>query len=286
MISIIVSSYKEDFFSKLEASIDTTIGLKYEIIKITNHGLMGICEAYNVGISRAKYEVIVFCHEDIIFRTMNWGAELIKIINSDLKIGLVGLAGNRIKTSVPSGWHCSNDKYLAYNFIQSDYKNKTETIYYCNVDKITEVAVVDGFFMVSKKNVLKKYHFDSELLKGFHGYDLDISLAIGQEFKIVISHNIKVEHFSVGNPDKYWFNDMIKVHSKYSQLLPVNTNSLDIRYIEFINLKAIISYVHKNEISYPIHKLIYKHFKNLGLYNYIISNLYYFYVFFLRRSRH
>lgn len=43
MVSIIISSYQEKFYSALEINIAKTIGIPYEIIKIDNLNLMGIC---------------------------------------------------------------------------------------------------------------------------------------------------------------------------------------------------------------------------------------------------
>lgn len=46
MISIIISSYQSHFFSAVEINIAETCGVPYEIIKIENPGIMGICAAY------------------------------------------------------------------------------------------------------------------------------------------------------------------------------------------------------------------------------------------------
>jgi hypothetical protein len=276
MISIVVSSYKKDLFNQLRTNIENTIGVDYEIIKIDNPNLMGICEAYNLGTSKSKYEIILFCHEDLIFRSKNWGKEILSLFETDSKIGLIGLAGCKVKSYVASGWHTKEDKFLAYNFIQSDHNNQRERSIHININKTTEVACIDGFFMASKKDVILKNPFDSYLLKGFHGYDLDISLALSQKNKIVISHVIKVEHLSLGRPDKNWFQDILKVNDKYRKVLPIYTNGIRRnRMIEYENLKFLLSYVKSNQIKSPNSlSLIYKYYRNIGFLNFIKINIY------------
>lgn len=73
MISIIISSYNKDYYSQFIENVEKTIGVPYEIIQILNIGAMGVCEAYNKGARQAKFEYLVFCHEDITFETKNWG---------------------------------------------------------------------------------------------------------------------------------------------------------------------------------------------------------------------
>src|SRR5690606_38326162 len=141
---------------------------------------------------RAKHEIIVLCHEDLLFRSKNWGQELIRLFNKDNKIGLVGLAGYKAKSYVASGWHTEREEFLAYNFIQSNYKDVAKRFHHINIKTTTEVAAIDGFFMASKKAILTSQPFDSFILKGYPGYDLDISLSIGQKYKVVVSHKIQV----------------------------------------------------------------------------------------------
>ena len=61
MLSIIISSYQDKFYSALEQNIAETIGIPHEIIKIDNPNLMGICEAYNKGALLSKYDYHLLC---------------------------------------------------------------------------------------------------------------------------------------------------------------------------------------------------------------------------------
>jgi hypothetical protein len=83
-------------------SIEKTIGdVEYEIIGIENHAKYSLCEAYNIGASKAKFSYLCFMHEDILFWTKNWGNHLINLMLSDKKIGLVGVMGTKFKSTYP-----------------------------------------------------------------------------------------------------------------------------------------------------------------------------------------
>ena len=72
MLSIIISSYQPEFYLALEKNIAESIGIPYEIMKIDNPGIMGICEAYNRGAEKAQYDFLLFLHEDVLFETQDW----------------------------------------------------------------------------------------------------------------------------------------------------------------------------------------------------------------------
>lgn len=99
---------------------------------------------------------------------------------------------------------------------------------------ISEVVAIDGVFMVMRKKC--NLFFDTTL-KGFHNYDLNISFECKKKgFKIVVTNEILIEHFSNGIINASWFNSAIKVHNIYHEILPLSTIDPDkIKSIEFKN---------------------------------------------------
>lgn len=79
MISIIASTHNPTFFQRFSEKVQETIGVDFEIIGIENHTQYSICEAYNIGADKAKYPYLCFVHEDVIFRTKDWGKYLIDV---------------------------------------------------------------------------------------------------------------------------------------------------------------------------------------------------------------
>ena len=75
MISVVYCT-KEDYPEHIE-HIKKTCGVKdVEIIQYINKG-ESLTKFYNQGLKKTKNDIVVFCHDDIIFNTKNWGKKLI-----------------------------------------------------------------------------------------------------------------------------------------------------------------------------------------------------------------
>lgn len=209
MISIIISSYLPHYFSALQKNIAETIGAPYEIIKIDNPGLMGICEAYNKGANRAQYDLLLFIHEDILFQTQNWGEKLISHLNES-KTGIIGVAGSSYVPSAPSSWTVS-EKYNFANILQGSKENTDSFHIHTTHQNRNKVFAVDGVFIAINKENYLNFKFNEKLLKGFHGYDLDFSLRVSKKLQNYVVDDILIEHFSAGNLNKEWMDNNILV---------------------------------------------------------------------------
>ncbi|MFP7656872.1 glycosyltransferase [Chryseobacterium proteolyticum] len=211
MISIIISSYLPLYFSALERNIADTIGVPYEIIKIDNPGIMGICEAYNNGAEKAKYDYLLFIHEDILFQITEWGLKLISHLNVS-GTGVIGLAGSSYVPVAPSSWTVS-EEYNFINILQGN-KNNTESFLIKRVPQdMNPVYAVDGVFLGIKKENFINYKFNSDI-KGFHGYDLDFTLRVSKKLQNYVVDDILVQHFSMGNLEKKWLDANIRIRSQ------------------------------------------------------------------------
>jgi glycosyltransferase involved in cell wall biosynthesis len=198
MLSIIISSHKQIFFDNLSKNIEKTIGnVAYEVIQIWNPALMGICEAYNKGAQQAKYDFLIFMHEDIEFLTENWGETLVEKYFSLPNVGLLGLAGDKQKFKMPYGFSSGlqNNGFISvYHKLDDDIKK---------IDFPVAVKVLDGVFLAMKKNIWKKNKFD-ENLNGFHFYDIDISLRLSENYQNFMITDFFILHFSEGNFGNQW----------------------------------------------------------------------------------
>ncbi|WP_336686684.1 glycosyltransferase [Chryseobacterium bernardetii] len=249
MVSIIISSYLPNYFSALENNISKSIGVPYEIIKIDNPGLMGICKAYNQGAEKARYENLLFIHEDVLFHTQDWGKKLIIHLNNE-EAGIVGVAGSAYVPTAPSSWTVA-EQYNFVNILQGNKENSEYLPIHTTQKNRTDVFAVDGVFIGIKKEKYNHFKFNEALLKGFHGYDLDFSLRVSKKFQNYVIDDILIQHFSGGNLDKNWLDANIKVResipSNFKQTTDAQTEKkafLDFLYIFFkyypINRKNII----------------------------------------------
>lgn len=229
MISIIICSIKPEVLFKLKKNIENTVGVNFELIIIDNRfQKKGICQVYNEAAKLANFDILCFMHEDILILSNNWGQCLIDLLKKKT-IGLVGVSGSVYKSPYPAVWSACDSSLYRINTIQhfKDQGLISTTIVNPSKAKFEEVAVLDGVFLATNKTVFQSHFFDAENFKKFHCYDLDLSLNIAENYKIVVSYEIFLEHFSDGNLDKDWFEDSIKLHRKWRKKLPKQTAIID-----------------------------------------------------------
>jgi hypothetical protein len=244
MISIIICSINNKRFLQLEENIIESIGeITYEIIKIDNSiKNKSITSVYNLGISKSRYEYLLFIHEDILFHTKCWGKELIDIFDNNLDLGLIGIAGASIKTKLPSGWWDCKEEFKSINIIQHLSNNKIEEQ---NIgfekSSLNEVVVIDGVFMAMRKKV--NVFFDKRI-EGFHGYDFNIAFEVQKKgYKIGVTNKILIEHFSLGNLNSSWLDSIVHIHNVYDSLLPLSLNKeINKRENEIFSCKSLINH--------------------------------------------
>lgn len=244
MLSIIISSYQPKYFSALEKNIAETIGVPYEIIKIDNPGIMGICEAYNKGANKATYNYLLFLHEDVLFHTKNWGKNLQKHLQNK-ETGIIGLAGSFYVPETPSGWHVGDSKYNFMYILQNNKQKNNPHLLDTIANKKQKVFAIDGVFLAMRKEVYQQFFFDKNL-KGFHAYDTDISLRIAKNFENYIIPDILLEHFSEGSADRDWFEANIIVRKKIGSEFPQNYDA-ELEYKTFVHFLETYFKYHKIE---------------------------------------
>lgn len=247
MLSLIICSRTSEINANLFENIVKTIGCTYELIVIDNSkNQYSIFEAYNDGISKSKGHFLCFLHDDIIFHTNNWGIILLKLFENDKSVGLIGVAGAKIKTKMPSAWWDCPHNQKAVNLIQHFNSERIINWNYGFEEKNNiEVVAIDGVFMGMRKNELIR--FDTKL-KGFHSYDLNISLEHKKNnIKIIVTNEITIEHFSLGNLDKIWGLSTLRSHKLYADFLPISVdnfqNSEIIKSLEIKNIKKFIKQI-------------------------------------------
>lgn len=288
MISIIICSVSEEMLANISLNIEKTIGVPYEIIAYDNSlGKKGICEVYNNGANIAKFEILCFTHEDIEYQTKDWGKIVLDIFYERQNVGIIGVVGSSYKASIPSGWGAEGfEGETTYsNYIQS-YKRKnakTELIHHNpGKENLANVSCVDGMWICTTKSIVMQKPFDEELLKGFHCYDIDFCLNVGQDYDVLVTFNILMRHFSEGSFDKHWLSDTLNIHEKWKNILPKITSDISKSKQEIIEKRAfkslIKSFYKKN---FPLKKVfetlrLYKKDKKISMLLYIKLHYYAF----------
>lgn len=238
--------------AKVSENIKDTIGCVHEIISFDNRGAeLGICEIYNKGAELALYDILCYMHEDISFKDANWGGKVVSAFKENTNLGILGVVGGSYKTLIPSGWGVDAKQTNFSNYLQS-YKrsNKSTTHFYNNPtnQKLGKVVCVDGLWLCTKREIALTCRFDQELLEGFHCYDIDFCLNVGQKFDVCVIFDVLIEHFSEGSYDDKWLSDTLKLHEKWKFLLPKYIIEFPLAYtanLEKIAFKRLILHFFK-----------------------------------------
>lgn len=223
MISIIICSRLSKCPSCFSNHIQETIGdIPYEIIWIDNsHNQKNMCQAYNYGLTLAQYDYLCFMHEDIVFHTKGWGQMAIEEMKDSL-VGMLGVQGCVCYCESATYWNRSLFRNAHYIQERNGVKEKVyEQDYPCGND----VVAIDGMWMFIKRECFdNRIRWDEDHFHHFHMYDMDLSMQMIQHgYKIRVLNDLWIEHNSMGNYDKAFFEDNQIFHEKWDSFLPVST---------------------------------------------------------------
>ncbi|WP_434037645.1 glycosyltransferase [Formosa sp. 4Alg 33] len=240
MISIIIPSRSSVALEAITNNISATIGVPFEIIDYDNSkDGYGICKIYNLCAVKAKYDYLVFCHDDIVFHTQDWGQLFVNHLKQEF-VGLVGITGATFKSKYPAPWVS-----IPKNYYRSNLYSSKENIRVKKESNSDEVAVVDGCFLGMRKGVWEQFNFNEDTLKGFHIYDIDISIRILRKYKVIVLNDILIEHKSDGVFNYNWYEESEKYHKHNQNLLPAQVES--VKNVETLNGFALKSLVMRSK---------------------------------------
>lgn len=253
MLSLIICSRDSAKLISVKMNVAKTIGIPYEVIVIDNsQGEYGICQAYNVGAAKAQYEFLCFMHEDIDFKTKNWGNLVIYILNLP-KCGVLGVAGSSYQPKAPAGWN-SVGNYLGMNVIHTSNGSSKHDYINPRNERLTEVVTLDGLWLCCKKTVWQEFKFDSAVFPGFHFYDIDFCIRVANKYKNYITFNILIEHFSCGTFDKVWMHQALNFFKKRKKYLPFKTGHIKNSEQKYIDISIMHEFI-RNMINQNFRKI-------------------------------
>jgi hypothetical protein len=256
MISVIICCRNQDFLCRIRRDIEKSIGGEFELVLVNNElREYTISQAYNYGLSEAKYEALVFCHDDITFHTKNWGSRLLSHL-SHPSVGVVGVAGGTFFPNAPATWWSPskhNEKVLHHLQRRPSSDSDTDKSYLVTEDFINssqplnEVIALDGFFMATTKAALGDFCWDTEI-GDWHGYDIDVCLSLIEKRRVnFVCTDILIEHWSLGSPDGGWACSVIEVWKKHAHQLPVSLETSEmVAGIGLEELKTFVYWTHQH----------------------------------------
>jgi hypothetical protein len=199
--------------------VKKTVGPKnVEIIEVINNGEKSLAKVYNEILNQAKNNIVVLCHDDIIFEDKGWGNKLIKHFDKT-NFGILGIAGT---TSMPSSGMWWEERNKMLGIVNHKHEGKQwESKYSTSLGNEAEkVVIVDGVFMAIHKNRIKSDFIED--FDGFHFYDISFCFEnYMQGVDIGVIYNIRITHLSIGQTNEKWEENKIKFAEKYADNLPV-----------------------------------------------------------------
>lgn len=230
-ISIVFSSHfsaKEN--NEFVEHVKKTIGeIDFQIFCIENHNKYSLTEAYNIGWNEVKKSgrgngLLIFCHNDIVFKTKDWGKILLNIYRSG-EYDIIGIAGS-VSMFPHSCWWLTEDgsRMNTPNMFgrvwHTNGLREWESIYSKKIHGIKEVVVIDGLFMAVNGDTVVSM-FD-ENFKGFHFYDISFCFKNYIEgCSIGVTDRISIMHKSIGQTNEEWEKNRQQFAELYKNELPV-----------------------------------------------------------------
>lgn len=257
MISIIFSTHKDQTYNDSFIShLKETISIKeYEILMFQNNDEYSLAEVYNKGISQAKYDIVVCCHNDITLEK-GWGRALISDYNNNPKFGIIGLAGSSVMPESGVYWEqmqqtmCGNVYHKIGN--NPKYLSKFSPKY---KNQLLEVVTIDGLFISFDKTKIK-HRFDESIGK-FHFYDHGFTIPNYIDgVKIGVTFSFEITHFSAGVPNDEFHQSRGFFLSKYSDHLPLKltpkvfVDKIDIKIKKQPKVSIIIPSKDRNDLLF------------------------------------
>jgi hypothetical protein len=219
-IIVIFSTHLSDEENRRFVShVNSTIGVAHSVFYYINHNEFSLSEIYNRAIAEHNEEnsIMVFCHNDIIFKTKDWGKKLLhKFNNFDYQI--LGVAGSTFLPNTGRWW---DDRSKMVGTVEhTNGLREWASEYSSPFVGVKDVCLVDGLFMAVDTNDII-HNFDEEF-KGFHFYDLGFCFPNYLEgCNIGVVNDIRILHKSVGQTNQQWEENRLQFVEKYKEELPM-----------------------------------------------------------------
>lgn len=229
MISFIVCSVRPEMLAAFRSNIEQTVGVPYEIVAVENLTAgYSLCQAYNIGAARAQYPYLCFAHEDIAFKTANWGGEIADKL-AQLTTGVIGFAGGHYKPLTLTTWAPFRD-LSRINVIEKVDSSTIHHLFNPKAERYGQVIVLDGLCLFVRADVWREVRFDEVRFDGFHLYDLDFSTAVhAAGYKNYVAFTLDVVHFSKGSFNEKWYHYSKIYHQKWLSHLPLSVQQVSDR---------------------------------------------------------
>ena len=214
MISVVFSTRKDNQNHIKHVEETSGIYKDLEVIQYINDGEYSLTQLYNKALKETTNDIVVFCHDDIIFETKNWGKKIVNHFKRNPDYGIVGKAGTKYMPKSGRWWDNGMTEVIGQVYHQSEGKKWLSKYSEYFGNKIEDTIIVDGLFFVVNKNNIKQT-FDEDI-KGFHFYEVDFCFNnFLNGVKVGVISDISITHLSIGQTNDQWENNRVQFVDKY-----------------------------------------------------------------------
>lgn len=199
-ISFVICSIRPERFAAISSQIDTRFA-DHDVEIIGIHDARSLTEGYNRGASRARFDTLVFCHDDIELMNADFASRMLHhLAHADL----IGVAG--ASRLVNGSWGDAGPPHLHGQVIHPAADGGLIYLVAGLQDALmTGAQALDGLWMACRRAVWERVRFDELTFDGFHLYDIDFShRARLAGFEVAVAGDLLVKHFSTGQYDQRW----------------------------------------------------------------------------------
>jgi GT2 family glycosyltransferase len=269
MITIVYSTHKDlKYNTNFRQHLLDTVGLNdVEILEYENYNQYSLTEIYNKGLSESKNDIVIFCHNDVIFNQKYWGKRILEHHTKKPDYGILGVAGISYLPKSCMWWEITGEM-VGQVYHQKDGKRWLSEYNKPFGSKVIDSVVVDGVFFSVKKSNLKT-NFD-ETFKGFHFYDISFCLSNHLEgVKIGTISNVSLTHLSIGMTNSEWESNRQKLSEKYKEHLPIKLPSYypDLKINKKLPLVSVIIpiYNYGKQFEKTLQSVFESNYKNIEI---------------------
>jgi GT2 family glycosyltransferase len=211
MVNFICVSNDQQKVMSLERSIRSTFGntrpWKLEVVDGGRHDIFG---GYNAGAANCVGDILVFLHQDVLVLANSMAFERPLLMLENPGTGLIGVAGATRLNAAGTWWgDLPQAQMLSFcrGFVGCPGKNEfgMNFLAWPGPGSFGEALVVDGVFLMCHRRTFERLGgFDDKSFKGFHFYDVDISLRAHLAGLRNHVAPIALYHDSTGKYDDVW----------------------------------------------------------------------------------
>ena len=152
-------------------------GFKVEIVPI--YKAESITSGYNYGMKNTDAKYKVYLHQDVFIINKNFIFDIIKLFDSNIQIGMIGVAGVDILPKNGVWWESKS----LVGGIYDSHTGLMELYCWENDDQYKFVQAIDGLIIVTQYDL----PWREDVFSGWHFYDISQSIEFAQKgYKIIV----------------------------------------------------------------------------------------------------